>query len=142
MPGPEAKDIMTEGVIAIEGDRSVEEAAELLRDENIGSLIVNDGEEAIGIVVGSDIVHKVVAGGRDPSQVSVSRIMTEDLVTADVNDDVADIARAMIENDISRVPVLRGDDMVVGIITENDIMRTWPGYLDILDEKDRLEGTV
>ncbi|MDY6789472.1 MAG: CBS domain-containing protein [Candidatus Nanohaloarchaea archaeon] len=134
MSRPEAKDIMTEGVIGIDSDSSVKEAARKMRENNIRSLIVTEGGEALGVVVGKDIAYKVVAEGNDVSDTSVSDIMTDDLITASEHDSVSDIATAMLENNISRVPILRGDQ-VVGIVTKTNIMRAWPGYLDLLEEK-------
>lgn len=141
MAGPDAKEIMTEGVIGIDSGSSVQEAAIRMRENDIRSLIVQEDGEAVGILVDEDIAYKVAAEGRNPSEVKVKEIMTEDLLTASKHDSVQEISKAMIEHNISRVPVLEGDQ-VVGIITKTNILRAWPGYIDLLEEKavSRREG--
>ncbi len=134
MSSPEAKDIMTEGVYAIDSDETVTAAAEEMKDQGTRSLVVTEGDEVVGIVVARDVVYKIVAEGEDPDDAMVSQVMTPDLITADPHDDVAEIARAMLENDISRIPILRGETLV-GIVTHTDILRAWPGYVELLEEK-------
>lgn len=134
MDEPTAQDIMTEGVIAVDAGTSVREAARRMRDEHIRSLVVLEEGEAVGILVGRDIIYDVVSDGRDPGDVPVRDVMTDDLVTAREEDDVEEIARAMIRHDISRVPILRGDNLV-GIVTHTDLVRSWPSYIDLLEEE-------
>lgn len=125
---------MTEGVIAIDQRASVQEAARKMRSEDIRSLVVLDDGEAVGIVVGRDIVYDVMADGQDGAETAVRDVMTTDLVTAAPTDGVEDIARAMMEHDISRVPVLQGDQLV-GIVTQSNIIQAWPSYIDLLREE-------
>jgi len=136
MSSPEAKDIMTEGVYAIESDETVTAAAEEMKEQGTRSLVVTEGDEVVGIVVARDVVYTVVAEHEDPGTAMVSQVMTPDLITADPHDDVAEIARAMLENDISRIPILRGETLV-GIVTHTDILRAWPGYVELLEERAR-----
>lgn len=132
-----AANVMTEGVIAIEKDASVQEAATLMADEDIRSLVVLDDEEAVGIVVGRDIVYNVVRSGLDAAGTRVGDVMTSDIVTATPSDDVSDIARAMLQHNISRVPILSGDQLV-GIVTQSNIIEAWPAYIDLLQEESQL----
>lgn len=134
---PTAADVMTDGVIAIEHDASVVEAAQKMREENIRSLVVVDDGEAVGIVVGRDILYSIVAEGRDADGIAVGEVMTDNLVTASESDSIEEIARAMVRNDISRVPVLR-DDTLVGMVTQSNLVRAWPSYLDLLEEETHL----
>jgi len=136
---PTASDVMTEGVIAIEGDATVQEAAQKMRGEDIRSLVVVDGDEAVGIIVGRDVLYEVAAEGLDPFSVSVDEVMTSNLVTASESDNIEDIARAMIENDISRVPIMRGENLV-GIVTQSNLMSAWPPYVELLQEESRAFG--
>lgn len=131
---PTAADVMSDGVIAIDHGDSVSDAATKMREEDIRSLVVVDGDEAVGILVGRDIVYKAVAEGRDASDIPVGEIMTDNLVTATESDNIEDIARAMVRNDISRVPILR-DDTLVGMVTQSNLVRAWPSYLDLLEEE-------
>lgn len=134
MTRPEAKDVMTEGVVSIGKEASVKEAAEIMREEDIRSLVVVEGDEAVGIIAGKDLLYGVVAENKNPSEVRVEEIMTSQLITAGEHDDVSDLARAMIKHNISRIPILRGETLV-GIVTQTNIMEAWPGYMDLLEER-------
>lgn len=131
---PTASDVMTDGVVAIEKGSSVEDAAYRMKKEGIRSLVVVEDGEAVGIVVGRDVLYKVAAEGRDPDNVPVDEVMTSDLITASETDNIETIARAMIRNDISRIPIMRGDNLV-GMVAQSDLMRTWPSYIDLLQEE-------
>lgn len=127
------KQVMTDGVIAIEQDATVVDAAKLLKEEDIRGLVVIDNGEVVGIIVCRDIVYKVVSKGRDPAGTKVSDVMSTDLIVAEDDELLDDIAMAMIENNISRIPVVRGE-MLVGILTQSDVIRAWPGFAEVLQK--------
>ncbi|MFB6216994.1 MAG: cyclic nucleotide-binding/CBS domain-containing protein [Candidatus Aenigmatarchaeota archaeon] len=134
---PKASDVMTDGVVAVEKDASVKEAADKMRREDIRSLVVvEDDEEAVGIIVGRDVLYEVAAEGRNPREVKVEDVMTSNLITASENESIEDIARAMIRNDISRVPIMRGDNLV-GMVSQSNLLRTWPSYVELVQEETR-----
>jgi CBS domain-containing protein len=135
----ELKEVMTEGVIAIEKDESVVSAAKMLEEENIRGLVVVDNEDAVGVVVCRDIVYQVVAEGKDPLETEVGEIMSTDLIVAEEDELLDDVAMAMSQNNVSRVPVVRGD-MLVGIVTQSDILRAWPGFAEIMSEDIEMEA--
>jgi len=64
----EIKEVMTDGVIAVEQDKSIIEAANLLEEENIRGLVVVNNGEAVGVIVCRDIAYQVVAEGLDPQK--------------------------------------------------------------------------
>ncbi|WEL19037.1 CBS domain-containing protein [Candidatus Nanohalococcus occultus] len=132
------KEVMTDGVIAVEKDKSVVDAAKILREEGIRGLVVVDQGEAVGVIVCRDLVYEVVSKGKNPKQTSVEEVMSKDLIVAEEQELLNDVAMAMIKNDISRVPVVR-QDMLVGIVTQSDILRAWPGFAEIMEEKGELE---
>lgn len=137
MQEPLAKDVMTEGVVAIDENASVKEAAEKMREENIRSIIAVLDQEVVGIIVDRDITYKVTAECKDPSEVKIKDIMSSDLITASENDSVEDIAKAMVKNKISRVPVTRGDNLV-GLVSQSNLLKAWPGYIEIIEEEAKL----
>ncbi|MFB6192685.1 MAG: cyclic nucleotide-binding/CBS domain-containing protein [Candidatus Nanohaloarchaea archaeon] len=137
----QVRELMTDGVIAIDQDKTVREAAQLLKEEGIRGLVVVDDEEAVGIVVCRDIVYRTVADNKDPEKVKVEDIMSEDLVVAEEDEYLDEVAMAMARNDISRVPVVN-DDMLVGIVTTSDILRAWPGYAEVMGEEIELEASA
>lgn len=135
------KEVMTDGVIAVEKDKSVVEAAKILRQEEIRGLVVVDNGEAVGVIVCRDIVYEVVSKGKVPKDTSVEEVMSKDLIVAEEDELLNDVAMAMIKNNVSRVPVVR-QDMLVGIVTQSDILRAWPGFAEIMEEKGELAASA
>jgi CBS domain-containing protein len=135
----QVKEVMTDGVIAIEKDKTVVQAAKLLEEEGIRGLVVVENGEAVGVIVCRDIAYQVVADGLDPSSTKVDEVMSTDLIVAEQTELLDDVAMAMVRNNISRVPVVR-DDMLVGILTQSDIIRAWPGFAEIIGEERELEA--
>lgn len=129
----ELNEVMTEGVIAVEKDENIVSASRTLEEENIRGLVIVDNEEAVGVIVCRDIVYQVVAEGKDPKQTTVGDVMSTDLIVAEEDELLNDVAMAMNQNNVSRVPVVRGD-MLVGIVTQSDILRAWPGFAEIMSE--------
>lgn len=130
----QVKEVMTDGVIAVERDKNVVEAANLLEEEGIRGLVVVEDGEAVGVIVCRDIVYQVVADNMNPQQTKVEEVMSTDLIVAEETELLDDIAMAMVRNNISRVPVVR-DDMLVGILTQSDIIRAWPGFAEVIGEE-------
>lgn len=136
----EINEVMTDGVIAIEKQKTVSEASRLLKEENIRGLVAVEDGEAVGIVVCRDIVYQVVSNGVNPEEQTVEDIMSTDLIVAEVDEYLDDVAMAMAQNDISRVPVVDGE-MLIGIVTQSDILRAWPGFAQIMEEEVARETT-
>lgn len=135
----ELREVMTEGVIAVEKDETVVSASTLLDEEDIRGLVVVDDGDAVGVIVCRDIVYQVVSEGEDPREVTVEDIMSTDLIVAEEDELLDDVAMAMNQNDVSRVPVVRGD-MLVGIVTQSDILKAWPGFAEIMSEDIEMEA--
>lgn len=135
----EISEVMTDGVIAVEQEKPVTRAANLLKEEGIRGLIVVDDGEAVGVVVCRDIVYQVTAEGLDPTEVAVEDIMSTDLIVAEEDEYLNEVAMAMVRNNVSRVPVVR-ENMLVGIVTQSDILRAWPGFAEIMGEEEEMEA--
>ncbi|MFB6245251.1 MAG: cyclic nucleotide-binding/CBS domain-containing protein [Candidatus Nanohaloarchaea archaeon] len=135
------EDVMTEGVVAVEQDKTIVEASNILEDEEIRGLVVVDQGDAVGVIVCRDIVYQVVAEGMDPRETTVDEVMSKDLIVAEEEELLDEVAMAMIRNNVSRIPVVRGD-MVVGIVTQSDILRAWPGFAEVMEEKEELEASA
>ena len=122
-----AKDIMKTKVITISPLVPIAEAALLMRDEDIGALVVVDNEEnPIGIVTDRDIIVSVVANRENPEEVLVEDIMTKKpgsrkLIVVGEDTHVFDILRILSKNSIRRVPVTRKGKLV-GIVSVDDIV--------------------
>ena len=135
----EIKEVMTDGVIAVEKEKSIIEAANLLKEENIRGLVVVDNGEAVGVIVCRDIAYQVVADGLDPQQTKVEDVMSTDLIVAEEDEILDDVAMAMVRNSVSRIPVVR-NNMLVGILTQSDIIRAWPGFAEVIGEEQEMDA--
>lgn len=108
-------------VHTISPDVSAVACARRMHAEGVGSLIVHDGEDVVGIVTRKDLVREIATEvGRLPDVV-VEQIMTVDVYAANVENELKAVERRMIDERIHHVPVLR-DGTVVGLITREDIL--------------------
>src|SRR5436190_1646089 len=126
-------EIMTPNPVTISGEATGAEAAKVMRDKDIGSLVVLDRGNATGIVTERDLVKKVAASDLQPSRVRVKDIMTSPLVAVHPHEEVVEAAKLMSERKIRRLPVV-DDGKLVGMITENDIIRIWPTLIEVTRE--------
>ncbi|MBB1511738.1 CBS domain-containing protein [Tessaracoccus sp. MC1627] len=117
-----ARDIMTTPAETLAPTATLTEAAQQLRDLNVGSLPILDGDHLVGVVTDRDIVVRGIAEGLDPSSATVSEVATGAVVTVDVADDAEKVARIMGERQVRRVPVLDGGKLV-GVIAQADVAR-------------------
>ena len=117
-----ARDIMTTPAETLAPTATLTEAAQQLRDLNVGSLPILDGDHLLGVVTDRDIVVRGIAEGLDPSSSTVAEVATGAVVTVDVDDDAAEVARIMGERQVRRVPVLDGGKLV-GVIAQADVAR-------------------
>lgn len=113
--------LMTSKLVTADPDTWVEDAADMLLDNHIGSVIVSDEEGALkGILTNTDFI-RIVAESKPKAKTSVERYMTTDLITVDAQDHIQDAADTMIEEDVSHLPVTDEDGVVIGILTKTDL---------------------
>ena len=121
----QVKDAMNPKVIVATKRISVKEAARIMTKFKIGSLVILEKEEIIGIITESDIIRKVVAAGQDESNVLLEQVMTKEVVTVDAEKDLGEACQMMVDHKIKRMPVLYEGNLV-GIITTTDIIAVEP----------------
>jgi len=122
------ENVMTRGVVAVDAGTPVPEAARRLRADEVGSLVVTDGGEPVGIVTDTDLVDLLV-GGRDPAGTAVEAVMSSPLVTVGAADSVASAVRRMHDADVSTLPVVGEDEGLVGVVTTHDVAHYVPQVL-------------
>src|SRR6266511_3440687 len=117
-------EIMTkEPVCCLPGD-TVEMAAQLMKDEDVGSIpVVADYEtnRLLGIVTDRDLALKVVAPGRYGPSVTVEDVMTRDPVVCNVDANLEQVVATMEEHQVRRIPVVDKQNRIIGIIAQADI---------------------
>lgn len=110
----------TKNLIGINVDKTVQEAAQMMTEFNITSLVVLENENVVGFFTESDIRKKLVAKGKSPN-IAVKEIMTSELITIDITSHVKDAMRLMVDNDIKHLLVEEKNE-IVGIITYTDFL--------------------
>ena len=119
------RDLMTSPVHVIDPNTSLAAAARRMRDENVGSLPVGEGEELLGMITDRDIVVRCVAEGKDPDDVQVSEYAEGKPVTVGADDAVEEILRTMTEHGVRRLPVIDGQQLV-GMVSQADVAKNLP----------------
>ncbi|WP_077799368.1 CBS domain-containing protein [Streptomyces sp. JHA26] len=114
------RDVMTAGVAAVRPDSSLVEAAQLMRTQNIGDVVVADGQDVVGVLTDRDITVRAVADGIDPMAVSVRTVCTPHPLTVSPGDPVADAVTLMREHAVRRLPVVE-DGLPVGMVSLGDL---------------------
>ncbi|AFK21362.1 CBS domain-containing protein (plasmid) [Haloferax mediterranei ATCC 33500] len=113
--------LMSTTLHTVSPDTLVEDAAQLMLDNNISSVIVVDGENHLeGILTTTDFVH-IVAKSQPKAETTVSRYMTTDVVTADAQDSIVAVAESLTEHGFHHMPVVDEAEGVIGIITTSDL---------------------
>src|SRR5215831_12616886 len=119
-------DIMTPNPECVTPDDNLVEAAKIMEKLDVGFIPVvesRDTRKAIGVLTDRDIAIRAVAQGRDPNQVTVKEVMTEDLVCLG-EDEAADRAQELMEeNQLHRVLVCDEQGSVIGVVATADIAR-------------------
>ncbi len=123
------KEIMKKDLKTVKSGDRIKKAAEIMRKNKIGSVLVNGKD--IAIVTATDIVYKHVATGKGKT---VKDIMTKDVVRISPNKTIEHAARLMTEKNIEKLPVFEKDKLV-GIVTATDILRIEPALFETLLER-------
>lgn len=115
------RDIAREKVATVPADAVVDEIVATMADLGVGSVVVLDGDDPVGIVTDRDLVLRVFGADADPGSVTASEVMSGDLVTATGEEGVYELVRMMAQNGVRRVPVVT-DGELVGIVTLDDVI--------------------
>ena len=110
---------MTHSVVSAETDASLREVGQLMRDRNVGSVVVTDAGRAVGVITDRDLALVVVADGVDPED-AVGAHASRPLVSGEVDMDLEEAAALMVQHRIRRLPVMDGHDLA-GIVTIDDL---------------------
>lgn len=116
-------DVMSRDVEFIEPHASVQDAAILMGEIEVGALPVGTPERLDGIVTDRDLLYRVVARGRDPSTVSVKEVASRPVLTCGPESSLRVAMDLMVANYVRRLPVVDGAGAVVGWLTLADISR-------------------
>ncbi|MGA5305236.1 CBS domain-containing protein [Nucisporomicrobium flavum] len=114
-------DVMTRKVVYLPGDTMLDEAAQVMRDQGIGDVIVTNGPTMSGMVTDRDIVVRAIAEGLPPHSTTLASIATVELIMVEQAATVEEAVQAMRERGVRRLLVCDADRKVVGILSLSDV---------------------
>ena len=118
-----ARDIMNAGATCIGEDQTLMQAAQMMRDMNVGSLpICGNDKKLHGIITDRDIVVKCLAEGMDPNTCTAAELAQGHVTWVDADTDMTQIVEMMGQEQVKRMPVIE-DHQLVGMISESDLAR-------------------
>lgn len=121
---------MTEDVVTVPADATLDRAVRALLDNGVGSVVVRSDGAPAGIVTESDALRSALETGRPLDEIDVADLVHRPVITTAPDRTVQHVARRMAEADVKKVPVVDGVDLV-GIVTLTDLV--WH-LSDIRDE--------
>ena len=113
-------DLMTRDPATLDVMSTAADAALMMRERDIGDVLVTDGDQLRGIVTDRDIVVRAVAENRNPVTVTVGEICSSDVTALSPNDSVSDAVKLMSDRALRRLPVVE-DGRPVGIVSLGDL---------------------
>lgn len=122
----EIRDLMTPDPACCRPGDSVQEVAKLMAARHCGEIPVCDGTRLVGVITDRDIVLRVVAAGRVGADVKAQDVMTTEVYTIRLRDDIEDALDVMEANLVRRLPVLDDGDAIVGIVSQSDLIAKSP----------------
>ncbi len=121
-----AGDVCTRSVTFAYPSLSIADAARLMREHHVGSLVVVEetpaGRRVVGMLTDRDIVTGVVAQGVDPALLRVEDLVADELVSAREDDSVIDLLAVMRHKGVRRIPVVDGQDLLIGLAALDDLL--------------------
>jgi CBS domain-containing protein len=121
--GKSISELMTENPRTVRADQTVVEAAQIMRDDDVGLVPIIDGDRLVGTVTDRDITVRVVAHERDPRSTTAREVASTDVVTVDPQQELDEALRLMAQHQVRRLPVVEEDGRLVGIVAQADVAR-------------------
>lgn len=120
-------ELATVHVVTIRRGASVLEAARLMRENHVGSVVIVGDNRSIlapvGLITDRDIVvGPIAAGATDLDSLKVEDIANQELLMADADQEVSEVARMMLTSGVRRVPIVNATGALVGIVSYDDLM--------------------
>lgn len=102
---------------------TVQHAVELMRDRNVGAVMVLEGNKLTGIFTERDCLHKITAPGRNPREVLVSEVMTKEVRFVPPDMEISQGLALMTERFLRHLPVLDEQQNILGIVSIGDLVK-------------------
>ena len=114
-------EVMTPDVVSVGPEATLMEAAQAMKDLDVGPLPICDGDRLLGMITDRDITVRATAKGLDPRNTEVRHVMTPEVVCCREGDDVREAARQMQDSQLRRLLVVSPEGRLVGIVSLGDL---------------------
>lgn len=125
------RDVMTGNPVTCPPTATVREVATLMRDQQIGDVLIEDAQGLRGIVTDRDIVVRAVAPGFDPASVQVGDVCTPTVHSVGLDASIRSVVEMMRDAAVRRIPVVDDANRAVGIIAIGDLA-AWQDRTSVL----------
>lgn len=139
LTGIRVREVMRNKVVSIEDSASIMECAKKMAKEEVGSLVIQQGNEVKGIITEQDLARKALAKGLDPKATKVNKLMVKKVYTIGPDNDVYEAVVKMGKQKIKHLPVIENEKLM-GIISYKDIIKLQPGLIELLSFKSSLSS--
>lgn len=116
----QVREIMTSDPVTVAEQTPITEVARLMRERDIGDVIVAEADDVRGLVTDRDLVVRALAEHRDPDSTTVGEVCSHDLVTCSPQDRIDEAVRLMREHALRRLPVIDNGHLV-GALSLGDL---------------------
>jgi CBS domain-containing protein len=116
-------EIMVKNPIVVDPDTNCTRLAKIMRDKEIGSLVLVNNNKPIGIVTERDLVHRVMATQKDPKKCKANDIASKPVIAVSIHADIEMAVDIMNDYKIRRIVVVDDKDKLVGILTTDDLAK-------------------
>src|SRR4051794_31366946 len=123
---PNVSEIMTRVVRTISPQDTIQRAAQMMDELNVGIVPVCDGEKLVGMITDRDITIRATSVGSAPGETRVEEVMTADVRWCFDDQSVDEVMEQMADVQIRRVPVINHDKKLVGIVALGDVATRVP----------------
>jgi CBS domain-containing protein len=121
MQGQLVRDLMTPDPVCLPESATLREAAEQMRANDIGDVIITRGRELTGIMTDRDIVVRGIATGLDPQEATIAEVATSRVLSVRADQPVMDAVDLMREHALRRLPVCDDKQEVIGVVSLGDL---------------------
>lgn len=116
------RDIMTSNPVCCMSGDTVDRAAQIMKEHDVGAVpVIDSSKKLLGIVTDRDLTLRILAEGRDPGSTRVEEVMTRNLTVCRPDDEIQRVMGEMAAHQVRRIPVIDDDACIVGIIAQADI---------------------
>jgi CBS domain-containing protein len=128
------REVMNSPVITASPEETIKDISQKMASARVGSVVIMQNDQPVGIVTDGDIVFKVVSSDSKPSSVNALEVMSKPLYMIESEKEILEAAKAMRRHHIKRLGVVYKQKLV-GIISISDILAVTPELFEIVSEK-------